>query len=98
MVAKKEAKAPQKKSEEKQKKSSPKKFKFLKKVLIIFAPFRPFGRYVKGAWQELRQVTWPNRKTSIQLTIAVILFTAVMSGLIVALDFGFEQLVKRILL
>ncbi|HEV2412287.1 MAG TPA: preprotein translocase subunit SecE, partial [Candidatus Saccharimonadales bacterium] len=61
---------------------------------FIFWPLRPFGRYFKGAWQELKEVTWPNRKMSIQLTLAVIVFTLLLSAVIAALDFGFEQLVK----
>jgi preprotein translocase SecE subunit len=70
----------------------------LKKTLIIFIFLRPFGRYIKGAWSELRQVKWPGRKASIQLTFAVVLFTLVMTGFIVLLDTGFEALVKRIIL
>lgn len=71
----------------------------IKKVLrIIFWPFRPLGRYVAGAWVELRQVKWPSRKSSLKLTGAVIVFTLVMTLFIVSLDFVFEQIVKRILL
>lgn len=70
----------------------------LKPVLVIFRPLRPLGRYVKGAWFELRQVVWPDRKSTLKLSLAVILFTALLTVFIVALDFGFEQLVKRILL
>ena len=71
-----------------------KKLKFL---LIIFRPFRPLGRYFAGAWRELRQVTWPTRRVTFKLTVAVLVFTTVLTGFIVALDFGFEQLVKRVL-
>lgn len=70
----------------------------LKKLLIVLWPLRPLGRYVKGAWIELRQVKWPSRKTTVKLTGAVLAFTAVLTAFIVALDYGFEQLVKRILL
>lgn len=69
-----------------------------KPILIIFKPFRPLGRYVKGAWFELRQVRWPDRKTTFKLSLAVVVFTAVLTIFIVSLDFGFEQIVKRILL
>lgn len=74
--------------------------KVLKKlgfVLIVFRPLRPVGRYFAGAWHELRQVTWPTRAVTFKLTLACILFTAVMTGFIVALDYGFDQLVKRVL-
>lgn len=82
----------------KTKRQAPGWLKALGRVFIIFAPFRPIGRYFTGAWRELRQVKWPTRKASIQLTFAVVVFTAVMMGFIVALDTGFEQLVKRIIL
>ena len=72
--------------------------KALGPLKYIVWPLRPFGRYFKGAWQELRLVTWPNRKTSLQLTAAVIVFTLILSAFIAALDFGFEELVKRIIL
>ncbi|HSX28783.1 MAG TPA: preprotein translocase subunit SecE [Candidatus Saccharimonadales bacterium] len=78
---------------------APRWLKAIGRVLgIIFRPLRPLGRYFAGAWYELRQVSWPSRKSTTKLTIAVIIFTAVMTVFIVTLDFGFEQLVKRILL
>lgn len=70
----------------------------LRTVLIIFWPLRPLGRYIKGAWEELRQVKWPTHKTTTKLTLAVIAFTAVLTVFIVALDYVFELVVKRILL
>lgn len=84
---------------EKKKRQTPKWLKAIGRVLsIILFPLRPFGRYLKGAWQELRKVTWPTNKSASKLTFAVVLFTVVMTVFIVALDFGFEQIVKRILL
>lgn len=59
---------------------------------------RAIGEYFKGAVTELKQVKWPTRKASLNLTLAVILFTAVMSGFILALDYGFEQLFKQVIL
>ncbi|HSE29637.1 MAG TPA: preprotein translocase subunit SecE [Candidatus Saccharimonadales bacterium] len=59
---------------------------------------KAIGGYFSGAVVELKQVKWPNRKASISLTVAVILFTAVMSGFILALDYGFEQLFKQVIL
>lgn len=61
-------------------------------------PFRMFGGYVKGSWQELRQVYWPSRRATWGLTLAVILFTLFFVVIIVALDTGFNELFKRILL
>lgn len=56
----------------------------------------PIGYFV-GAWRELRQVRWPNRRATWGLTLAVILFSAVLATLIILLDLGFNELSKRIL-
>ncbi len=54
--------------------------------------------YFRNSWKELRQVTWPNRKQTRQLTIAVIIF-AVLFGIIVALtDYGLDKLFKKVIL
>lgn len=62
------------------------------------APFRAFGRYFKGSWHELRQVRWPNRKQTWVLTLAVIVFSLLLGGLIFVLDLGFTFLFKEVLL
>jgi preprotein translocase SecE subunit len=59
---------------------------------------RAIGAYFAGAWNELRQVRWPTRRATFGLTVAVLVFTLIMVLFILALDFGFEQLFKRILL
>lgn len=59
---------------------------------------RAAGGYFKGAVQELREVRWPTRRATWGMTFAIIIFTAVIGALILGLDFGFEQLFKRILL
>lgn len=59
---------------------------------------RAIGGYFAGSWHELREVRWPTRRATWVLTLAVIIFTALMVVFILALDFGFEQLFKRILL
>ena len=59
--------------------------------------FTAFGDYVKGSWDELRQVRWPNRRTTWGLTLAVILFTVFFVVLIMLLDYAFQMLFERIL-
>ena len=60
---------------------------------LLFA----IGGYFKGAWIELRQVRWTNRKATWSLTLAVILFTTFFFVLIVLLDAGFKELFNLIL-
>ena len=39
----------------------------------------PFAKYVSESWTELRKVTWPSRRETIRLTLAVIIFTAIFT-------------------
>lgn len=61
-------------------------------------PFRAFGGYFKGAWVELRQVRWPDRRASWSLTLAVIIFSLFFALVIVGLDYVFSYLFKEVLL
>ncbi len=60
-------------------------------------PLAPIGRYFKGAWYELKQVRWPNRKATWGLTLAVIAFTAFFVVLILLLDALFKYVFQLIL-
>lgn len=60
-------------------------------------PFVATGRYFKGAWFELRQVRWPNRRATWSLTGAVMAYTAFFAILILLLDAGFKYMFEVIL-
>lgn len=55
------------------------------------------GGYFKGAWEELKMVRWPDRKSTWSLTGAVLLFTAFFIALIILLDMGFQELLNLII-
>ena len=59
---------------------------------------RAFFGYFSGSWRELRQVRWPNRRATWSLTAAVLAFTLVLVVFILVLDYGFEQLFKKVIL
>ncbi|MEO5498951.1 MAG: preprotein translocase subunit SecE [Candidatus Saccharimonadales bacterium] len=61
-------------------------------------PFRAVGSYFKGAWVELRQVRWPDRKSTWGLTLAVIIFSLFFALVILGLDAVFSYLFKEVLL
>jgi len=66
-------------------------------------PFRFIGHmlwlaYFRNSWKELRQVTWPSRRESWQLTSAVIIFATIFGILIAIVDFGLDKLFKQVLL
>lgn len=60
-------------------------------------PFVAIGRYFREAWYELRQVRWPDRKTTWSMTGAVLIFTAFFVIYILLLDGLFKWLFETIL-
>lgn len=60
-------------------------------------PFTGLIGYFKGAWYELRQVSWPNRKATWSMTAALLAFTAFFVVMILLLDTLFKYLFELIL-
>jgi preprotein translocase subunit SecE len=60
-------------------------------------PVKAAGGYFAGAWEELRQVRWPNRKATWSLTGAMLIFTAFFVVLILLLDALFKYVFQLIL-
>lgn len=50
------------------------------------------------SWKELRQVTWPGRKETAQLTIAVSIFAIGFGFLVAIIDYGFSKLFEEVIL
>jgi len=68
-----------------------------KQGVAFLRPFTATGEYFGGAWYELRQVRWPNRRATWSLTAAVLGFTAFFVVLILLLDALFKYLFQLIL-
>ena len=64
--------------------------RMLKKVFFI--------SYFAGAWQELKEVTWPSRKETRQLTVAVFAFAIVFGIIVTTVDYGLDKVFKKVLL
>lgn len=71
-----------------------KPFRFIGRVLgkILFVS------YFKASYKELKQVTWPSRRQTIQLTFAVFIFAFSIGVVIAVLDYGLNKLFEFILL
>lgn len=54
--------------------------------------------YFKDSWIELTKVSWPTRKQALQLTIIVVIFSIVVAGFIGAVDYGFGQILEKVIL
>ena len=53
--------------------------------------------YFRGAWQEIKQVRWPDRRSTWGMVGALIVFTAALFLIIILLDYGFAWLFKLIM-
>ena len=68
-----------------------------KKSFILFRPFVALWHYLRDSWKELRQVRWPNRKTTWKMVLAVIVYSILFVILISLLDLFFSWLFNLIL-
>lgn len=59
----------------------------------LTAPFR----YLRDSWREIRQVRWPNRKTTWKMVLAIFIYAALFVALIMLLDVFFTWLFNLIL-
>jgi len=55
-------------------------------------------KYFKESWAELKLVTWPDRKTTVKLTIAVITFAVVFGLAIAIIDYGLDKIFRYLIL
>lgn len=66
---------------------------------LIFRPLRwLMPSYFVNSWREVRQVTWPSRRETWRLTLAVFIFAVVFGILIAGVDKGLDLLFKKLIL
>ena len=59
---------------------------------------RVIPKYFRESWQELRMVTWPDRKETTKLTIAVFAFAIIFGFLVSITDKGLDILFRNTVL
>lgn len=69
------------------------KIRFFRVIGFILAP-----PYIRNAWNELRQVTWPNRTQTRRLTFAVIVFSVIFGGVVAIVDYGLDKVFRALIL
>jgi preprotein translocase SecE subunit len=82
--------------------TKPKEAKAEKKPVVTSSekrrnPFRATIDYFVGAWYELSQVRWPNRRATWGMTVALLGFTAFFVVFILLLDALFKYVFQLIL-
>ena len=89
-----------KKAEKAEKKAAKEAAKEDKKVFFLFRPFVAIGRYIRDSFREVRQVRWPDRKSTWKMTLSVVLYVLLIAAIIMLLDafftFIFNQLLSNI--
>lgn len=53
--------------------------------------------YFRGAFQEIRQVRWPNRKETWKMTLSVILYVVILAAAIMLLDALLQFIFNKLL-
>lgn len=61
----------------------------------IFASILLF-KFFREAWQELRQVQWPNARETYRMTVAVFIFSLVFGAIVAATDYGLDKVFKKV--
>lgn len=64
------------------------------RVLRKRVPIIP--KFFSEAFAEVKQVTWPDRKTTIRLTMAVFIFAVVFASIVGLLDFVLGKIFKEL--
>lgn len=59
---------------------------------------RLFPKYFVNSWKEVRQVTWPNRKETWRLTMAVFIFAIIFGALVAGVDKVLDDVFKKLVL
>ncbi|MGD9128910.1 MAG: preprotein translocase subunit SecE [Candidatus Woesebacteria bacterium] len=54
-------------------------------------------KYFKEVLSEIKKVTWPNKKQTINKTFLVILVSLIVAGYIGTLDFVFHTIMKSLI-
>ena len=68
-----------------------------KEAFLFGERMRPLINYFRDSFTEFGKINWPTRTQTIRLTIAVMIFSTVISIFMFLIDLGLNELVKRFL-
>ncbi len=69
---------------------------FLRPLMKVLGWLVP--RYFINSWREVLQVTWPTRRETWRLTLAVFIFAIIFGVLITVADKGIDEIFKKVIL
>lgn len=85
-----------KKAAKAEKKAAKKAAREGKKVFFLFRPFVAIGRYIRDSFREMRQVRWPDRKSTWKMTLSVIVYVILIATFIMLIDALFTVLFNQL--
>lgn len=53
-------------------------------------------KFFRNSWKEVRQVEWPDARTTIRLSIAVFVFSILFGALIAVTDYGLDKVFRKV--
>jgi preprotein translocase SecE subunit len=66
--------------------------RFIGRVLAAIV----FFKFFRASWKEVRQVEWPDMRTTLRLTVAVFVFSILFGTLIAITDFGLDKIFRKV--
>jgi preprotein translocase SecE subunit len=74
----------------------------IRKLAFLGKPLKFLSRlvpgFLKGAWHEIRLVTWPDARQTMRLTMAVFIFAVVFAAVVGALDYVIGEIFKEVII
>lgn len=84
--------------------------KVLRPFVFVLKPFRTrparfIGRllasilllkFFRASWGEVRQVEWPDLRTTLRLTVAVFVFSILFGTIIAITDYGLDKVFRKV--
>lgn len=58
----------------------------------------PINDFISGVSDQIKKITWPDRTTTVNTTIAVIIATIVTAAYIGAVDYGLDYIIKQFII
>ena len=53
-------------------------------------------RFFRNSWKEVRQVEWPDARTTVRLTIAVLIFSILFGAIVTVVDYGLDKVFREV--
>jgi preprotein translocase SecE subunit len=53
-------------------------------------------KFFRNSWKEVRQVQWPDARTTVRLTMAVFVFSLLFGAIVAVTDYGLDKVFRKV--